>query len=87
MGISPCAVVWVANRENPLAVTVSSETLKVASNGNLELVYGNHNSLWSTNVDIPSNKSLVKISLDNGNLVHKDIWHIRKNSLGELSSS
>ncbi|KAF4386945.1 hypothetical protein F8388_006900 [Cannabis sativa] len=70
--ISPLAVVWVANRENPLAATDTSATLNIAKNGNLELLDENHNSIWSTKVVVPSNSSAVALLLDNGNLVLRD---------------
>ncbi|KAM6585092.1 hypothetical protein CsatB_012094 [Cannabis sativa] len=71
-GIYPLAVVWVANRENPLAATDTSATLNIAKNGNLELLDENRNSIWSTNVVVPSNSSAVALLLDNGNLVLRD---------------
>ncbi|XP_062086980.1 G-type lectin S-receptor-like serine/threonine-protein kinase At1g61440 [Humulus lupulus] len=71
-GISPLTVVWVANRENPLAATDTSATLNIARSGNLELLDGNLNSLWSTNVVVPSNNSSIALLLDNGNLVLRD---------------
>ncbi|XP_062086978.1 uncharacterized protein LOC133793695 [Humulus lupulus] len=71
-GISPVRVVWVANRENPLAASDTSATLNIASNGNLELLDGKLNSVWSTNVVVPSNGSSVALLLDNGNLVLRD---------------
>uniref|UniRef100_A0A803NZE1 Receptor-like serine/threonine-protein kinase n=1 Tax=Cannabis sativa TaxID=3483 RepID=A0A803NZE1_CANSA len=71
-GISPLAVVWVANRENPLAATDTSATLNIARNGNLELLDGKFNSIWSTNAVVPSNSSSLAILLDNGNLVLRD---------------
>ncbi|XP_062086976.1 uncharacterized protein LOC133793693 [Humulus lupulus] len=70
--ISPLAVVWVANRDNPLTVADSPPSLTIGSNGNLELLDRNNNSVWSTNVEIRSNNSSVAILSDYGNLILKD---------------
>ena len=70
--ISPFKVVWVANRENPITVRDSPPSLTISSNGNLELLNGNRNSIWSTKVKIQSNDSSVAILSDFGNLVLKD---------------
>ena len=70
-GISPQTIVWVANRESPLRVTDSAVSLKVSSNGNMELLDGNHTSVWSTNINVSSNSSVATLS-DNGNFILKD---------------
>ncbi|XP_024159948.1 G-type lectin S-receptor-like serine/threonine-protein kinase SD1-29 isoform X2 [Rosa chinensis] len=80
--ILPRKVVWVANRERPLAVTGSLASLRISSNGSLELVDGKLNSVWSNNVTIQvssSNTSSVAAVLsDDGNFVVKgageSIW-------------
>ncbi|KAM5588497.1 hypothetical protein ABKV19_006776 [Rosa sericea] len=69
--IFPRKIVWVANRENPLAVTDSLATLRIGSNGNLELVDGKQSSVWSTNVSVSTNGSAA-VLLDNGTFVLKD---------------
>ncbi|EOY28489.1 S-locus-specific glycoprotein S6, putative [Theobroma cacao] len=61
---APTKIVWVANREKP--VTNSSASLTIGSDGNLKLVDGNQDALWSTNVSVPSNSSVAVLS-DNGN--------------------
>ncbi|XP_062013317.1 G-type lectin S-receptor-like serine/threonine-protein kinase SD1-29 [Rosa rugosa] len=76
--IFPRKIVWVANRENPLAVTDSLATLRIGSNGNLELVDGKQSSVWSTNVSVSTNGSAA-VLLDNGTFVLKgdmgaDLW-------------
>ncbi|XP_015886462.1 G-type lectin S-receptor-like serine/threonine-protein kinase At1g61500 isoform X2 [Ziziphus jujuba] len=68
--ISPRIVVWVANRENPLAVTDSSASLTIGSNGNLNLVDGKKKSFWTTDILVPSNSSVAML-LDNGNFILK----------------
>jgi hypothetical protein len=61
----------VANRETPLAVTETSASLRIGSNGNLELMDGKQNFVWSTNISASSNSSSA-VLLDNGNFVLKD---------------
>ncbi|PRQ44981.1 putative protein kinase RLK-Pelle-DLSV family [Rosa chinensis] len=67
--IFPRKYVWVANRYNPLAATDTLATLKISSNGNLELVDGKQSFVWSTNISNGSSAVL----LDNGNFVVKDV--------------
>ena len=50
--ISPLKVVWVANRDNPLKPPDSHASLAIGNNGNLELLDGKNNSLWSTKVNV-----------------------------------
>ncbi|PRQ28677.1 putative protein kinase RLK-Pelle-DLSV family [Rosa chinensis] len=75
--IFPRKVVWVANREKPIAVTGSLASLRISSNGSLELVDGNQNSVWSTNVTIQvsssSTSSFAAVLSDEGNFVVKDV--------------
>ncbi|PRQ57797.1 putative protein kinase RLK-Pelle-DLSV family [Rosa chinensis] len=75
--IFPRKVVWVANRDQPLALIDTLASLRISSNGSLELVDGKQNSVWSTNVTIQvssSNTSLVAAVLsDDGNFVVKDV--------------
>ncbi|PRQ56538.1 putative protein kinase RLK-Pelle-DLSV family [Rosa chinensis] len=74
--ISPRKVVWVANREKPLAVADTSANLTVTSNGNLKLVDGKQKSIWSTNiaslVSSSNTSSVAAVLLDNGNFVVND---------------
>ncbi|KAL5546960.1 hypothetical protein UlMin_006647 [Ulmus minor] len=69
-GVSPLTVLWVANRKNPFSSF--STTLAISSNGNLELLDGDHNSLWSTNTSVASNSTTFALLSDKGNLVLKD---------------
>ncbi|KAM5588479.1 G-type lectin S-receptor-like serine/threonine-protein kinase [Rosa sericea] len=75
--IFPRKVVWVANREKPIAVTGSLASLRISSNGSLELVDGNQNSVWSTNVTIQvsssNTSSFAAVLSDEGNFVVKDV--------------
>ncbi|XP_062001367.1 G-type lectin S-receptor-like serine/threonine-protein kinase SD1-29 [Rosa rugosa] len=74
--IFPRKVVWVANREKPIAVTGSLASLRISSNGSLELVDGKQNSLWSTDVtsEVSSSNtsSVAALLLDSGNFIVKD---------------
>ncbi|KAM5550785.1 hypothetical protein ABKV19_027235 [Rosa sericea] len=67
--IYPRKYVWVANRDNPLPATDTLATLRIGSNGNLELMDGKQSSVWSTNI---SNCSSAVLS-DDGNFVVKDV--------------
>ncbi|KAL6197534.1 hypothetical protein ACLB2K_033142 [Fragaria x ananassa] len=69
--IFPRKIVWVANRENPLAVKDTLATLRIGSNGNLELVDGKQSSVWSTNVSVSTNGSAA-VLLDSGTFLLKD---------------
>nr|XP_011461983.1 PREDICTED: G-type lectin S-receptor-like serine/threonine-protein kinase At1g61490 [Fragaria vesca subsp. vesca] len=69
--IFPRKIVWVANRENPLAVTDTLATLRIGSTGNLELIDGKQKSIWSTNISVSTNGSAAVLS-DDGNFVLKD---------------
>ncbi|CAL5411049.1 unnamed protein product [Camellia sinensis] len=64
-------VVWVANRENPLSVTDSGSSLTIGDDGNLRLLDGNQNTVWTTNMTAYVNYS-VAVLLDTGNLVLRD---------------
>lgn len=66
-------VVWVANRDNP--VTDSSGELAIARDGNLVVLDGRNNTLWSTNMDaaVASSEDVSAVLLDSGNLVLRDV--------------
>ncbi|KAF2305041.1 hypothetical protein GH714_001283 [Hevea brasiliensis] len=68
--VSPQTVIWVVNRENP--VTNSSASLTIGSDGNLRLLDGQQNSIWSTNISGQSNGSIALLS-DDGKLVLNSI--------------
>ncbi|KAG9454332.1 hypothetical protein H6P81_007236 [Aristolochia fimbriata] len=62
--------VWVANKENPLKN--SSGTLTVGDDGNLLLIDGGSDAVWSTNISVVSGvnySSTAAVLLDAGNLV------------------
>ncbi|MCL7042617.1 hypothetical protein MKW94_004265, partial [Papaver nudicaule] len=62
-------IVWVANRDNP--IQDSSGTLGIANDGNLVIVDGRGDVLWTTNVSniaTRANNSVAEL-LDTGNLV------------------
>ena len=62
-------VVWVANRDHPLAD--SNGVFAFLHDGNLAVLDGAQNSLWKTNVSTNATH-LVAVLLDTGNLVLRD---------------
>ncbi|KAL6206998.1 hypothetical protein ACLB2K_024243 [Fragaria x ananassa] len=74
--IYPRKQVWVANRERPLAVSDGLASLIISRNGNLEIVDGKQNSVWSSNVtsqvSTSNTSSVVALLLDSGNFVVKN---------------
>ncbi|KAK4347062.1 hypothetical protein RND71_033401 [Anisodus tanguticus] len=70
--IPPLKVVWVANRESPLEVSDSAASLSVSKNGNLVLLDGTQNVIWSSNVYVLTNNTVAVVLMDSGNLVLKD---------------
>ncbi|XP_049382993.1 G-type lectin S-receptor-like serine/threonine-protein kinase At1g61500 [Solanum stenotomum] len=70
--IPPIKVVWVANRESPLKVSDSTVSLSISEYGNLVLLNGTQNVIWSSNVSVPTNNTVAVVLLDSGNLVLKD---------------
>ncbi|XP_065039403.1 G-type lectin S-receptor-like serine/threonine-protein kinase At2g19130 [Musa acuminata AAA Group] len=71
--VSKKTVVWVANREKPVASASSSE-LTLAEDGSLVLrLKDSKNQIWSSNSSSPlASNSTVAVLLDDGNLVLKD---------------
>ena len=59
-------VVWVANRDKPM--TDASGVLKLSENGDLQLLNGQNQIIWSSNVSNSMTNSTAKL-LDTGNLV------------------
>ncbi|XP_057961787.1 G-type lectin S-receptor-like serine/threonine-protein kinase At1g11300 [Malania oleifera] len=68
--VSVLTVVWVANRDRPL--NNSSGTLTVSEDGNLVVLDGNREILWSSNATNSSANSTAQL-LDSGNLVLRDV--------------
>ncbi|CAL5411047.1 unnamed protein product [Camellia sinensis] len=64
-------VVWVANRNNPLRATDTASSLTIGIDGNLRLVDGQRNTVWSTNVSVQSNNTIAVLS-DKGEFVIRD---------------
>ncbi|XP_048131404.1 G-type lectin S-receptor-like serine/threonine-protein kinase At1g61370 [Rhodamnia argentea] len=69
--INPSRVVWVANRDKPIGDADQSATLLIGGDGNLKLLDGQQNTVWSTNITAKSNYSAALLS-DYGNLVLQD---------------
>ncbi|KAF8030076.1 hypothetical protein BT93_E2487 [Corymbia citriodora subsp. variegata] len=68
---TPSKIVWVANRNLPLVYTDRSAKLTIGSDGNLKLVDGQQNIVWSTNASGRSNDTSAAL-LDSGNFVLQD---------------
>ncbi|XP_073273599.1 G-type lectin S-receptor-like serine/threonine-protein kinase At2g19130 [Primulina huaijiensis] len=68
--VSQQTVVWVANRETPLSKKDSAQ-LKILD-GNLVLLDGPVNKIWSTDLNATISNSVVAVLLDEGNLVLRD---------------
>nr|XP_033515333.1 receptor-like serine/threonine-protein kinase SD1-8 isoform X2 [Nicotiana tomentosiformis] len=68
--IQDSTIVWVGNRNNPVTNS-SSHVLKISQNGNIVLVDGAGNSIWSANQESQSTAKNTVIAqlLDSGNLV------------------
>ncbi|XVF70438.1 hypothetical protein PTKIN_Ptkin11bG0161800 [Pterospermum kingtungense] len=63
------AVVWVANRNNPIAD--EGGVLTINSDGNLVLFDGTNRTVWSSNVSTEAESPVAQL-LDSGNFVVKD---------------
>lgn len=68
--VSQQTVVWVANRDNPISDTHSSE-LRI-SQGNLVLFNESQKQIWSTDLPPSTSPSTEAVLLDEGNLVLRD---------------
>ncbi|KAF8409422.1 hypothetical protein HHK36_005498 [Tetracentron sinense] len=66
---SPSAVLWVANRENP--ITDSSGVLTIGKDGNLVLLNQAQISIWSSNLSKVAENSVAQL-LESGYLVLRD---------------
>ncbi|KAA8524519.1 hypothetical protein F0562_010942 [Nyssa sinensis] len=66
-------VIWVANRQNPILEENSRAVLTLNSSGNLVLLDGRREVIWSTNVTAVnlSVNSITAVLKDSGNLVLK----------------
>ena len=69
--MTPSKVVWVVNRGKPLGHTDQSASLIIGEDGNLKLLDGQQNTLWSADVMAKSNYSTAVLS-DFGNFVLQD---------------
>ncbi|KAL2473356.1 G-type lectin S-receptor-like serine/threonine-protein kinase [Forsythia ovata] len=67
--VSNVSVMWVANRDRPL--NDSSGTIKISSNGNIVLVNGINETVWSTNATTSPRNTSAQLT-DNGNLILRD---------------
>ncbi|KAL2327804.1 hypothetical protein Fmac_021231 [Flemingia macrophylla] len=65
--VSPVTVVWVANRNKPLANTKG--VLKLNEDGTLELLNDGNNTIWSSNISSKAVSNPIAHLLDSGNFV------------------
>ncbi|XP_027102205.2 G-type lectin S-receptor-like serine/threonine-protein kinase At1g61550 [Coffea arabica] len=64
-------IVWVANRENALSARDLASRLIISSDGNLKLLDGKQNTIWSTNASAHSN-STIAVLRDDGDFILED---------------
>lgn len=64
---SESSVIWVANRENP--IDDQNGALTIISDGNLALLDGKNNVVWSTGVFVASKNNSYAVLQDSGDLV------------------
>ncbi|OWM91297.1 hypothetical protein CDL15_Pgr000241 [Punica granatum] len=69
---TPSKIVWVANRDRPLPSKDQLASLAIGTDGNLRLLDGAQNMVWSTNVSVKSNGSTA-VLLDTGNFLLRDV--------------
>ncbi|KAF5804230.1 putative protein kinase RLK-Pelle-DLSV family [Helianthus annuus] len=55
-------IMWVANRENPLSVSDNRSSLTIGNDGNLRILDGAQNTVWSTNVRGPFNETVAQLT-------------------------
>lgn len=65
-------IVWVANRESSLSESDTSSRLIIDSDGNLKIIDGKQQIVWSTNVTFTWKISAVAVLSDKGDLILKD---------------
>ncbi|KAG8385649.1 hypothetical protein BUALT_Bualt03G0067000 [Buddleja alternifolia] len=69
--VSEKTVIWIANRDKPLYD--SSGTVTISRDGNLVLMNGRNETIWSTNATITSPMNTSAQIQDTGNIVLHDI--------------
>ncbi|KAK9266570.1 hypothetical protein L1049_021418 [Liquidambar formosana] len=74
--IPPQTILWVANREKPISRTAG--ILTFGNDGNLAVLDGNGNSVWSTNVSVIVSNDTTAILMDTGNLLLSSTENIGK---------
>ncbi|MQM03728.1 hypothetical protein Taro_036506 [Colocasia esculenta] len=68
--ITQKTIVWVANREKPLAD--SAGVLRIVEDGNIALLDGGGSILWSSNITSNQRNTTSAVLLNSGNLVLRD---------------
>lgn len=62
---NPPKAVWVANRELPLLASDTASSLTIGNDGNLKILNGKKNTVWSTNISSPSVANYTYAMLSN----------------------
>ncbi|XP_048131402.1 G-type lectin S-receptor-like serine/threonine-protein kinase At1g61370 [Rhodamnia argentea] len=87
---TPSKIVWVANRDLPLVYTDRYAKLTIGSDGNLNLMDGQQNMVWSTNISSRSHWTSEAL-LDSGKFILQDanskIWESFENPTDTLLPS
>ncbi|PIA58003.1 hypothetical protein AQUCO_00500141v1 [Aquilegia coerulea] len=73
--------IWIANRDNPL--TDSSGVLRITDDGNLVVLDGKEEVVWTTNVSVIANNSRAEL-LDSGNLVLREVSSSESSNSGQI---
>nr|XP_043620381.1 uncharacterized protein LOC122592255 [Erigeron canadensis] len=55
-------IIWVANRENPLIVSDTNCSLTIGSDGNMRILDGERNTVWSTNLTVRVNETIAQLT-------------------------
>ncbi|KAI7736279.1 hypothetical protein M8C21_022729 [Ambrosia artemisiifolia] len=55
-------IIWVANRENPLSGSDNRSSLTIGNDGNLRILDGDQDTVWSTNVRGQFNETIAQLT-------------------------
>ncbi|XP_071699885.1 G-type lectin S-receptor-like serine/threonine-protein kinase At1g61370 [Rutidosis leptorrhynchoides] len=64
-------IMWVANRKNPLSVFDNNSSLTIGNQGNLKILDGTRNTVWSTSINVQLNETIAQLT-DTGCLYLND---------------
>ncbi|KAL3615015.1 hypothetical protein CASFOL_040676 [Castilleja foliolosa] len=69
--VSENTTIWIANRDNPLTDS-SGGTVTISNDGNLILINGRNQTIWSTNATSAAPANTTAQILDTGNLILRE---------------